>query len=167
MPDWFWSTNVRTLISWWLSFFFSMKKSQVQISEPRCTCSDFVLSVRYQYSVFEQLKKRPSLWKWEPGRMAHFCFGVIKKNTAILRIIDVRYHHSTVFSTTLLLENRWNYDNGRQLFWDWQYMYWEGNVHNKNTQQKKNRLTVTVTVTVTVTSEFICIMASDTTSVRS
>ncbi len=43
-------------------------------------------------------------------------------HTANLRIIDVRYHHSTVFSTSLLLENRWNYDNRRRLFWDWQYV---------------------------------------------
>ncbi len=44
--------------------------------------------------------------------------------TAILRIIDVRYQLSTVFGTSLLLENRWNHDNGRQLFWDWQYQVW-------------------------------------------
>ncbi len=35
-------------------------------------------------------------------------------------IIDVRYQFSTVFTTSLLLENRWNHDNGRQLFCDWQ-----------------------------------------------
>ncbi len=40
--------------------------------------------------------------------------------TAILIIIDVRYQLSTVFSTSLLLENRWNHDNGRQLLWEWQ-----------------------------------------------
>jgi hypothetical protein len=28
---------------------------------------------------------------------------------------------STVLSTSLLLETRWNHDNWRQLFWDWQY----------------------------------------------
>jgi hypothetical protein len=40
--------------------------------------------------------------------------------TANLIIIDVRYPLSTVFSTSLLLENRWNHDNGRQLSWEWQ-----------------------------------------------
>ncbi len=40
--------------------------------------------------------------------------------TANLIIIDVRYPLSTVFSTSLLLENRWNHDNGRQLLWEWQ-----------------------------------------------
>jgi hypothetical protein len=42
-------------------------------------------------------------------------------STANLNIIDVRCQLSTVFSTSLLLEFRWNHDNGRQLFWDWQY----------------------------------------------
>ncbi len=42
--------------------------------------------------------------------------------TAILIIIDVHYQLSTVFSTSSLLENRWNHDNRRQLFWDWQYV---------------------------------------------
>ncbi len=41
--------------------------------------------------------------------------------TANLRIIDARYQLSTVFSTSLLLENRWNHDNRRQLLWEWQY----------------------------------------------
>jgi hypothetical protein len=40
--------------------------------------------------------------------------------TANPKITDVRYQLSTVFSTSLLLENRLNHDNGRQLFWDWQ-----------------------------------------------
>ncbi len=40
--------------------------------------------------------------------------------TANLRIMDVCSQFSTVCSTSLLLENRWNHDNGRQLFWDWQ-----------------------------------------------
>ncbi len=42
--------------------------------------------------------------------------------TANLKIIDVRYQLATVFSTSLLPENSWNLDNGRQLFWDWQYV---------------------------------------------
>jgi hypothetical protein len=41
--------------------------------------------------------------------------------TANLIIIDVRYQLSTVFRTSLLPENRWNHDNGRQLLWEWQY----------------------------------------------
>jgi serine/threonine protein kinase len=44
------------------------------------------------------------------------------RGTANLIIIDVRYQLSTVFSTSLLLENRWNHDNGRQLLWEWQYL---------------------------------------------
>jgi hypothetical protein len=42
--------------------------------------------------------------------------------TANLKIIDARYQLSTVFSTSLLPGNRWNHDNGCQLFWDWQYV---------------------------------------------
>jgi hypothetical protein len=40
----------------------------------------------------------------------------MRGSTAILIIIDVRYHLSTVFSTSLLLGNSLNHDNGRQLF---------------------------------------------------
>ncbi len=59
---------------------------------------------------------------------AHVCicekfrFWRIYWITAILKIIDVRYQLSMVFSTSLLLENRWNHDNGRQLLWEWQYV---------------------------------------------
>jgi hypothetical protein len=42
-------------------------------------------------------------------------------NTANLIIIDARYQLSTVFSTSLLLGNRWNHDNGRQSLWEWRY----------------------------------------------
>ncbi len=55
-------------------------------------------------------------------------------STANLIIIDVRYQLSTVFSTSLLLENRWNHDNGRQLFWEWQY----GKLYNKIAKKKKH-----------------------------
>jgi hypothetical protein len=41
--------------------------------------------------------------------------------------MDVRYQLSTVFSTSLLLENRWNHDNGRQLLWEWQYCRLQNN----------------------------------------
>ncbi len=41
-------------------FFSSIKKTQVQIPEPKHTGSVFVLSVRYQYSFFNA-KKRQSL----------------------------------------------------------------------------------------------------------
>ncbi len=41
------------------------------------------------------------------------------------KIIDARYQLSTVFSSSLLLENRWNPDNGRQLLWEWQYCWFE------------------------------------------
>ncbi len=43
--------------------------------------------------------------------------------TENLKIIDARYQLSTVFSTSVLPENRWNHDNGRQLLWEWQYHY--------------------------------------------
>jgi hypothetical protein len=48
----------------------------------------------------------------------------VLKHTANLKIIDARYQLSTNFSTSLLPENRWNHDNGRQLFWDWQCHPW-------------------------------------------
>ncbi len=41
-------------------------------------------------------------------------------STANLIIIDVRCELSTVFRTSLLLGNRRNHDNGRQLLWEWQ-----------------------------------------------
>ena len=50
-------------------------------------------------------------------------FLQISTNTANLNLIDARYQLSTVFSTSLLPGIRWNHDNGRQLFWDWQYCF--------------------------------------------
>ncbi len=50
------------------------------------------------------------------GKQNENCF----KHTDNLKIIDARYQLPTVLSTSLLPENRWNHDNGRQLFWDWQ-----------------------------------------------
>jgi hypothetical protein len=57
-------------------FFFSMKKTHVQIPEPKRTGSVFVLSVRYQHSFFLCLKKdnhyenqSTSLKKWHSGNM--------------------------------------------------------------------------------------------------
>ncbi len=57
-------------------------------------------------------------------KSSHICVNgeIWGSITANLRIIDVRYQFSTVFSTSLLVENRSNHDNGRQLFWDWQYI---------------------------------------------
>jgi hypothetical protein len=52
---------------------------------------------------------------------SHIVFIYYISLTANLIIIDVCYQLSTVFSTSLLLENRWNHDNRRQLLWDWQY----------------------------------------------
>ncbi len=49
--------------------------------------------------------------------------------TAILIIIDVRYQLSTVFSTSFLLGNRCNHDNGRQFCREWQYFDDIINIH--------------------------------------
>jgi hypothetical protein len=56
----------------------------------------------------------------QPDTTTVFC-SVDGLSYCILIIIDARYQLSTVFSTSLLLKNRWNHDNGRQFLWEWQY----------------------------------------------
>jgi hypothetical protein len=50
-----------TLIFIMTVFFFSIKKTQAQIPEPKRTGSVFVLTVRYQLVFLIMLKKRQSL----------------------------------------------------------------------------------------------------------
>jgi hypothetical protein len=51
------SCSLDTLISVMTVFFFLIKKTQVQIPEPKRTGSIFFLSVWYQYSFFNAKKK--------------------------------------------------------------------------------------------------------------
>ncbi len=69
---------------------------------------------------------------------------LLTKNTANLKIIDARYQLSTVLSTSLLPENRWNHDNGRHLFWNWLYGYRAAYSIFKNSQETQETATCTL-----------------------
>jgi hypothetical protein len=86
-----------------------------------CTRCEQVLAKTLKRMLKNKVQQYMKAWWARWGAHPDTKKNAKKQGTAILKIIDARYQLSTVFSTSLLLENRWNHDNGRQLLWEWQY----------------------------------------------
>jgi hypothetical protein len=97
-----------------LNAFFTVLSKSVTRQDPTWVCAHVDVCLCTYVWVYILLNNYQACQKrW---------FSLQFWSTANLKIIDVRYQLSTVFSTSLLLETRWNHDNGRRLFWDWQYV---------------------------------------------